>query len=126
MGNILLGTCSWTDRTLIQCGRFYPPWATSAEARLRYYASQFPVVEVDSTYYALPSRRNSELWVERTPGDFLFHIKAFALFTHHPTPPSALPPDLRQQLPGWAEPEAQPLPARPLRRPPGRAVAALQ
>ena len=99
MGNILLGTCSWTDRTLIQCGRFYPPWATSAEARLRYYASQFPVVEVDSTYYALPSRRNSELWVERTPGDFLFHIKAFALFTHHPTPPSALPPDLRQQLP---------------------------
>ena len=52
---ILVGSCSWTDPTLIACGRFYPPGVTSAEARLRYYAEQFDIVEVDSTYYAPPS-----------------------------------------------------------------------
>ena len=64
---ILVGSCSWTDPTLIACGRFYPPGVTSAEARLRYYAEQFGIVEVDSTYYAPPSARNSELWAARTP-----------------------------------------------------------
>ncbi|MGZ5266274.1 MAG: DUF72 domain-containing protein, partial [Caldimonas sp.] len=49
---ILVGTASWTDKTLIACGRFYPPGAKTAEARLRFYASQFPIVEVDSSYYA--------------------------------------------------------------------------
>jgi len=98
-GRILIGTCSWTDRTLIECGRFYPPTAVSAEERLRFYASQFPIVEVDSTYYGLPSQRNAALWARRTPQDFLFDIKAFSLFTHHPTPPSALPRELREALP---------------------------
>jgi uncharacterized protein YecE (DUF72 family) len=54
-GRILTGTCSWTDPTLIACGRFYPPGVTSAADRLRFYAEQFPIVEVDSTYYAPPS-----------------------------------------------------------------------
>ncbi len=40
MGEILIGTCSWTDPTLIESHRFYPDWARSAEARLQYYASQ--------------------------------------------------------------------------------------
>ena len=61
VGDILVGTCSWTAPTLIESGRFYPSWARSAEARLNYYASQFPMVEVDSTYYALPSERTSGL-----------------------------------------------------------------
>ena len=64
---ILVGSCSWTDPTLISCGRFYPAGVTSAEARLRYYAEQFDIVEVDSTYYAPPTPRNSELWAARTP-----------------------------------------------------------
>ncbi len=58
MGNILVGTCSWTDKTLTQSGRFYPAWARSPETRLNYYASQFPVVEVDSSYYALAQRQH--------------------------------------------------------------------
>jgi uncharacterized protein YecE (DUF72 family) len=91
MGEILVGTCSWTDQTLIESGRFYPDWARSAEARLQYYASQFPVVEVDSTYYALPNERTSGLWVNRTGDSFLFDIKAFRLFTQHPTPLNSLP-----------------------------------
>jgi len=99
MGNTLVGTCSWTDPTLIECGRFYPGWARSAEARLRYYASQFPLVEVDSTYYALPSEGTSGLWVSRTPDDFIFDIKAFRLFTQHPTPLTSLPKDIREALP---------------------------
>lgn len=99
MGQILIGTCSWTDRSLIESGRFYPPEVRTPEARLRFYASRFPIVEMDSSYYALPSERNSALWVERTPPDFLFHVKAFALFTHHPTSISSLPRELREALP---------------------------
>jgi len=99
MGEILIGTCSWTDPTLIESGRFYPTWARSAEARLQYYASHFGLVEVDSSYYALPSERTSQLWVARTGEKFVFDIKAFRLFTQHPTPLTALPGDLRQALP---------------------------
>ena len=99
MGEILVGTCSWTDPTLIESGRFYPAWARSAEARLQYYASQFRLVEVDSTYYALPNERTSGLWVERTGDKFIFDVKAFRLFTQHPTPLAALPKDIQQALP---------------------------
>jgi uncharacterized protein YecE (DUF72 family) len=98
-GRILVGTASWTDPSLIASGRFYPPEATTAEARLQYYASEFPLVEVDSSYYGLPAQRNSALWVERTPEGFTFDIKAFSAFTQHPTRPSSLPRDLRDELP---------------------------
>ena len=99
MGEILVGITSWTEPTLIESGRFYPEWAASAEARLRFYASQFPIVEVDSSYYALPSEKTAGLWVVRTPQQFLFDIKTFRLFTQHATPPSALPRDIRDALP---------------------------
>jgi uncharacterized protein YecE (DUF72 family) len=97
---ILVGTCSWADKTLVDSGKFYPPALKSPEDRLRFYAEQFPLVEVDSTYYGLPSERNAGLWVERTPDNFTFDVKAFRLLTQHPTPPSALPKDLRESLPG--------------------------
>jgi uncharacterized protein YecE (DUF72 family) len=98
MANILIGTTSWTDKTLIASGLFYPRDVKTAEARLRYYANQFPIVEVDSSYYAMPAERNSMLWVERTPAAFTFDIKAFRLFTQHQTPLSALPGDIRAAL----------------------------
>jgi uncharacterized protein YecE (DUF72 family) len=50
MSRILVGTTSWTEKTLVESGRFYPPDVHTAEERLRFYASQFPVVEVDSSY----------------------------------------------------------------------------
>ena len=81
-----MGTASWTDRTLLASG-WYPPEIKSAADRLAYYAEQFPLVEVDSTYYTPPNERNSELWVARTPASFRFHIKAFSLLTQHPTKP---------------------------------------
>ncbi|MGA2550308.1 MAG: DUF72 domain-containing protein [Burkholderiaceae bacterium] len=97
---ILVGTASWTDPTLVQCGRFYPKGCTSAEARLAFYASVFPLVEVNSSYYGLPSQRNSELWVKRSPERFKFNIKAFRLFTGHQTPLEAFPGPMRAVLAG--------------------------
>jgi len=97
--NIYVGTASWTDKSLIDSGRFYPADATSAEDRLRYYASQFPLVEVDSSYYAIPSEQTTHLWVARTPASFRFNVKAFRLFTGHQTSPVVLPKDIREALP---------------------------
>src|ERR1700678_1692871 len=95
MGSILIGTAGWTDKTLIASG-WYPPEADTPEKRLRYYARQFPMVEVDATYYAMPAEQTAAAWAERTPAGFTFNIKAFSLFTGHPTPVKALPADLRE------------------------------
>lgn len=97
--NIRIGTCSWTDPSLIKTRRFYPKGCSSAEQRLRFYASQFPLVEVDSGFFGMPSPRNSVLWAERTPRDFRFNVKAFRLLTGHQTPPNAFPADLQPELP---------------------------
>ena len=94
---------SWTDPTLVKDGNFYPPGAKTAEKRLRFYASQFPLVEVDSTYYFPPSEKNSVLWIERTPADFTFNIKAYSLLTNHPTQPESLYKDLQRGAPRGAD-----------------------
>jgi uncharacterized protein YecE (DUF72 family) len=96
---VRIGTASWTDPTMTAPGVFYPPDAGTAEDRLVYYANQFPIVEVDATYYALPARRTGELWLERTPADFTFDIKAHALMTGQPSELNRLPKDLREALP---------------------------
>ncbi len=95
MGQIRVGTAGWTDKSLIESG-WYPPEATTPEKRLRYYATRFPLVEVDSTYYALPAEKTAAAWAQRSPDGFTFNIKAFSLFTQHPTPVRALPVDLRE------------------------------
>ncbi len=99
MSNIHVGTCSWTEKSLIESGEFYPRGVTSAEERLRFYASHFDTVEVDSTYYAIPATRTTGLWSERTPGNFLFHVKAYGALTGHGTNPRTLPKLLRELLP---------------------------
>jgi uncharacterized protein YecE (DUF72 family) len=96
---IRVGTASWTDPTITKGGVFYPRGVSSSEERLRYYASQFPTVEVDSTYYSLPERAIAALWVERTPDDFVFHVKAHALMTGQPTEVARLPEPLIDALP---------------------------
>ncbi|HXC82363.1 MAG TPA: DUF72 domain-containing protein [Trebonia sp.] len=95
MGQILVGTASWTDKTLIASG-WYPAEANTPEKRLRFYAGQFPLVEIDSSYYALPAEQTAAAWADRTPAGFTFNVKAFSLFTQHPTPVKALPADLRE------------------------------
>ncbi|MCG5443955.1 DUF72 domain-containing protein [Micromonospora sp. NIE79] len=96
MGEILVGTASWTDRTLLDSG-WYPQTADTPEKRLAYYARQFPLVEVDATYYSPPAEATARLWAERTPAGFTFNIKAFSLLTGHPTRVSALYKDLRPE-----------------------------
>jgi uncharacterized protein YecE (DUF72 family) len=94
-----VGTASWTDKTLIKSGTFYPRQVTTAESRLRFYAEHFDTVEVDSTYYALPAERNAVLWARRTPPGFVFHIKAYSMLTGHPTLVKGIPKVLREELP---------------------------
>jgi uncharacterized protein YecE (DUF72 family) len=96
MGEIKVGTASWTDKTLLASG-WYPAEADSAAARLAYYASQFPLVEVDATYYSPPAESTAQLWASRTPAGFTFNVKAFSLLTGHPTRPSAIYKDLRPE-----------------------------
>ena len=98
-GRIRIGTASWTDPTMTAAGVFYPTTATNAEERLQHYAATFPLVEVDATYYALPAESTAKLWVERTPPDFVFDIKAHALMTGQGTETKRLPKVLRQELP---------------------------
>jgi uncharacterized protein YecE (DUF72 family) len=99
---VLTGSCSWTDRTLTQDADWYPRRTMTAEERLRYYASQFPLTEIDSTYYAPPAAQQARLWAERTPEGFRFDVKAYSLLTGHPTRPRSLWRDLREQLPAEA------------------------
>jgi uncharacterized protein YecE (DUF72 family) len=97
--DVLFGTAGWTDPTLIAPGVFYPDRVGTPEARLKFYATLFPLVEVDSSYYALPARRNAELWVERTPDDFVFDVKAYALMTGHAAEVDRFPKAVREALP---------------------------
>lgn len=96
---ILVGTASWTDKTLIESGKFYPSDCKTPESRLRYYSQQFPMVEVDASYYAIPAPMTAQLWTERTPEGFTFNVKAFRLFTGHQTDPKVLEKDIREALP---------------------------
>jgi uncharacterized protein YecE (DUF72 family) len=94
----MVGTASWTDPTLVKSDLFYPKSLKTAEERLRFYASHFHTVEVDSSYYALLGEKTATAWVARTPPDFTFNIKAFALLTQHPAEVARLPLALKQLL----------------------------
>jgi uncharacterized protein YecE (DUF72 family) len=96
---VRVGICSWADPALIESGGFYPKRSMSAEARLRYYASVFDTVEVNSSYYAIPDIKSTVRWVERTPLGFVFHVKAYALLTGHHPKPESLPAELQALLP---------------------------
>ena len=97
MAQILIGTSSWADRSLVKSGLFYPPEVQTAAERLRYYAGKFPIAEIDSSYHYFPTRQNLSLWLENTPPGFVFDIRAFSLFTGHPTPVRALPRSIREE-----------------------------
>jgi uncharacterized protein YecE (DUF72 family) len=94
---VRVGTCSWADESLAKL--WYPPHARSAEGRLRYYADHFDTVEVNASYYALPTAEAAAAWARRTPDGFVFHVKAFGMMTRHPVKVEQLPPDLRGEAP---------------------------
>src|SRR5262245_2542142 len=99
---VRVGTCSWTDRTLIKDTDWYPKRSMSAAERLAYYSARFAVVEANSTSYGPPSRQLAEGWAERTPDGFRMNVKAYSLMTGHPTKPDSLWRDIADAL----EPEA--------------------
>ena len=92
--SVRVGTCSWADESLSKL--WYPPGVNSAEGRLRYYAEHFDTVEVNSSYYALPTEEMATAWAARTPDGFTFHVKAFGMMTRHPVKVEQLPPDMRE------------------------------
>jgi uncharacterized protein YecE (DUF72 family) len=93
---VRIGTCSWADDALSKY--FYPP-KLPAKERLAWYAQFADTVEVDSTYYRLPSESMVQGWAERTPPGFVMHVKAFGLMTRHPVKLEVLPEDLRDEMP---------------------------
>jgi uncharacterized protein YecE (DUF72 family) len=96
LGKILVGISGWADPGLLLSG-FYPAQIKTGPARLRYYAGQFPLVEMDSSYHVIPGRRFVAAWLAAVPAGFVFNLKAFSLFTQHPTSLTAIPRDIRSQ-----------------------------
>src|SRR5439155_26231591 len=68
-----------------------------AHDRLCWYAQHFEMVEVNSTFYAVPDLRMVERWCSATPDRFMFDVKLHQLFSFHSTPAKLLPPDLQRR-----------------------------
>jgi len=106
--NVRFGTAGWSDASLSRGELFYPKRANTPEARLRHYAEQFRLVEVDATYYALLSADLVQRWAEWTPSTFHFDVKAHPVFTGHPIDRARLPADLAALMPADARGRAYP------------------
>jgi uncharacterized protein YecE (DUF72 family) len=76
---LFLGTSAFTAAGWP--GSFYPPGMKASEY-LKYYATQFKTVEIDSTYYGTPSASTVTRWYEKTPPDFIFAAKVPQIVTH--------------------------------------------
>jgi len=76
---ILLGTSSFTAASWE--GPFYPRGMKSRDF-LSYYATQFPAVEIDSTFYGCPASTTVKNWAARTPEDFIFAVKVPQTISH--------------------------------------------
>ena len=88
-----VGTASWSDPGFV--ADWYPP-KFPASARLSWYAQHFNLVEVNSSFYAIPNQAAVQRWCDQTPPGFLFDLKLHRLFSRHSTKPELLPPDLRK------------------------------
>ena len=78
---VRIGTCSFADEGLLK--HWYPRGVSTPAARLGYYAERFDTVEVDSPFYHLPDPAVTGRWAQRTPAEFVFHVKAHATMTRH-------------------------------------------
>lgn len=90
---ILVGTAGWADRDLVASG-WYPAAVNSPSGRLAYYAERFPLVEIDSSYYAIPAERTVRTWAESSRG-LLMDVKAYSLLTGQRTRLASLPTQSR-------------------------------
>lgn len=92
-GRILVGTSSWSDPGFVE--EWYPP-GMPARDRLPWYAQRFEVVEVNSTFYAIPETGTVARWARATPPGFVFDVKLHRLLSRHAAQLESLPPDLRE------------------------------
>lgn len=90
---ILVGTASWSDPGFVE--RWYPPKLPAAD-RLPWYAQHFKMVEVNSSFYAVPDARMVDRWCRATPDDFTFDVKLHRLLSRHSTKAKSLPPTLQR------------------------------
>ena len=91
-GRIVVGTSSWADPGFVE--EWYPP-DLAARDRLAWYAERFDAVEVNSTFYAVPSPATVARWDDQTPAGFTFDVKLHRLLSRHSADLRSLPPDLR-------------------------------
>ena len=90
---ILVGTASWTDPGFV--AKWYPKRLRAAD-RLAWYSEHFNLVEVNSSFYAVPARVQVKKWCEQTSDGFLFDVKLHRLLSRHSAGPETLLPDLRK------------------------------
>jgi uncharacterized protein YecE (DUF72 family) len=93
-GRILVGTSSWADPGFVK--EWYPP-KLPAKERLPWYSQRFELVELNSSFYAVPDRSSVHGWVEVTPQEFTFDVKAHRALSRHSAQIESLPPDLRER-----------------------------
>jgi uncharacterized protein YecE (DUF72 family) len=105
-GRVYVGTCSWAEKSFVKSD-FYPKAVRGASERLRFYATRFPTVEVDASYFTLLPRSYSRRWAEETPPGFVMHAKAFGLFTGHAVATPRLPRGLAELLPAQVRQQAE-------------------
>jgi uncharacterized protein YecE (DUF72 family) len=91
-GRIRVGTSSWADPGFVK--EWYPK-GMEANERLPWYAERFELVELNSSFYAIPDRNTVHRWAEVTPDGFTFDVKAHRALSRHAAPLDSLPPDLR-------------------------------
>jgi uncharacterized protein YecE (DUF72 family) len=77
--NVRIGTSGFAYKDWL--GNFYPQFLPSADF-LQFYASKFHTVEIDSTYYRIPSVSMVDRWAKVTPDGFLFTAKFPRVVTH--------------------------------------------
>jgi len=94
-----VGLCSWTDPELIKSTRFYPKTSKTGIERLQYYSKRFACVEIDTSSYAIPSSQQTESWTKVVGKKFIFHVKAYNIFTYKEVTTSSLPKHIRESLP---------------------------
>jgi uncharacterized protein YecE (DUF72 family) len=76
---IWVGTSGWQYASWKN--RFYPK-GVPQRAWLEFYATRFPVVEVNNSFYMLPKEATFDRWRQATPEGFLFVVKASRYITH--------------------------------------------
>ncbi|MFO7915324.1 MAG: DUF72 domain-containing protein [Candidatus Krumholzibacteriales bacterium] len=78
-GNIRIGTSGWNYRHWRE--NFYPPEIKQKDW-LEFYAGRFDTVEINNSFYNLPSAGTFRNWADTVPDNFLFAVKASRYITH--------------------------------------------